>query len=244
MEQPETAPEPVRQQGPIQPPREPAINLPSAILAFCGVLVAIHAVRVWLLSPEQDDWSIVLFAFFPSRYGEAAGALPFPLAAWWSPLTYSFLHADWMHLAVNALWAVAFGTPLVRRIGGLRASVLAVIASVAGAGLHYVFHIGEEVPMIGASAIVSGFMGAASRFAFQGGQRGMLNVDGPALSLRQSFSDPRFLTFLLVWFGINFIVGSGLFPIMGESGEIAWQAHVGGFLAGVFAFSLVDTRGR
>lgn len=242
MEQPQAVPGPVSRHGSGQPPREPAINLPPAILVFCAVLVAIHAVRAWLLSPEQDDWSIVLFGFFPSRYGDAVSALPVPLAAWWSPITYSFLHADWMHLAVNMIWLVAFGTPLVRRIGAMRACVLAVVASVAGAGLHYAFHVGEEVPVIGASAVVSGFMGAAARFAFQGGRGGLLNVDGPALSLRQSFSDPRFLTFMAVWLGINFLFGSGVAPVMGETGEIAWQAHVGGFLAGVLLFSMVDSR--
>lgn len=242
MDRQDAAPEPFFRQGPQRPPHEPAINLPPAIFAFCVVLAAVHAVRVLLLSPVQDAWSIVLFAFIPLRYASGEGALPVPLAALWSPLTYSFLHASWMHLGMNAVWAVAFGSPLARRIGTARTMVLAAIASIAGAGLHYAFHAGEAVPVIGASAIVSGFMGAAARFAFQGGQRGMLNVDGPALSLARSFSDPRFLTFLAVWFGLNFLFGSGFFPMMGEAGEIAWQAHVGGFLAGVFAFSLVDPR--
>jgi membrane associated rhomboid family serine protease len=225
------------------PPRrrhEPAFNLPGFILAFSLVLLAIHALRMFVLSRSQDLWTIILFAFIPARYGAAAGSFPVPGAAYWSPVTYSFLHGDWSHLFVNLLWLVAFGSPVARRLGPVRVLALTIITSVAGAAMHLAFYAGEAVPMVGASAVVSGYMGAAARFAFQPGRRGALNVEGPALPLMRSFTDPRFMSFLVVWMVLNLLFGSSLIPIAGDGASIAWQAHVGGFLAGILAFSLLD----
>jgi membrane associated rhomboid family serine protease len=219
---------------------EPAFNLPGFILAAALLLLAIHALRAFILSREQDLWTIILFAFIPARYGGGAGDFPFPGAALWSPLTYSLLHGDWSHLFVNLLWLLAFGSPVARRLGPVRVLLLTAIASVAGAALHLAFYIGEAVPMVGASAVVSGYMGAAARFAFQPGRRGGLTVDGPALPLVASFTDRRFMSFLAVWMALNLLFGSGLIPIAGEGASIAWQAHVGGFFAGILAFSLLD----
>jgi membrane associated rhomboid family serine protease len=220
--------------------REPAFNLPGFILAFAMVLLAIHAVRAFVLSRSQDLWTIILFAFIPARYGAAAESFPVPGAALWSPVTYSFLHGDWSHLFVNLLWLIAFGSPVARRLGPVRVLALSIIASVAGAAAHFAFYAGEAVPMVGASAVVSGYMGAAARFAFQPGRPGALNIEGPALPLLRSFSDARFMSFLAVWMVLNLIFGSGLIPTGGQGASIAWQAHVGGFLGGILAFSLLD----
>jgi membrane associated rhomboid family serine protease len=48
------------------------------------------------------------------------------------------------------------------------------------------------------------------------------------------------MMFLLVWFGINFLFGIISLPIAGEGGSVAWEAHIGGFVAGFLLFSLFD----
>jgi len=51
----------------------------------------------------------------------------------------------------------------------------------------------------------------------------------------------RVLGFLAVWFGVNIIFG--VYPIaVGMEGgtDVAWQAHIGGFLAGLLLFSWFD----
>jgi membrane associated rhomboid family serine protease len=52
--------------------------------------------------------------------------------------------------------------------------------------------------------------------------------------------DPRFLIFLGVWLGINMIFGLGTLPIAGEGQDVAWQAHIGGFFAGLLLFAAFD----
>ena len=55
-------------------------------------------------------------------------------------------------------------------------------------------------------------------------------------------SDPRVLAFLAVWFGINILFGLGSQSITGDNEVVAWQAHIGGFLAGLLLFSWFDPK--
>lgn len=233
-------PRPARRPYPRPSGGEPVFNLPPLVLVFAGLLVVIHLVSMALDSREAETWQMLLFAFIPARYGELAAALPVPAAAFWSPITYSFLHGSWTHLLVNLFWLAAFASPVTSRLGSLRSAAIAIFASLGGALAHFLAFPGEIVPMIGASAIVAGFMGAAARFAFVGSGGTRLNVHGPAQSLVQAFSSPRFLIFVLVWLGLNLLFGTGAVPIAGDQVAIAWQAHVGGFFAGLLAFSLFD----
>ena len=102
-------------------------------------------------------------------------------------------------------------------------------------------------PMIGASASVSGTMAAAIRFAFVQGSflsfsRGDADAAAkvPALSLWRALRNGRVLAFLAVWFGVNIIFGVGSIAIGIEGASVAWQAHIGGFVAGLLLFSLFD----
>ena len=225
-----------------KPPREPVFNLPAVIVGLSLAVMALHLLRVQLLSPRLATDLVLAMAFIPARYSELASQLPLPQAAWWSPVTYSLLHGGWTHLLVNVLWMAAFGSPVARRIGAARFLLLGAIASVAGAAAHFLAYPGELVPMIGASAVVSGYMGAASRFAFTGRTRNGLNVWGPALTLVETFSDRRVLIFVAVWFAINLLFGSGVATFGGMDARIAWQAHIGGFAAGILLFSWFDRR--
>jgi membrane associated rhomboid family serine protease len=90
-------------------------------------------------------------------------------------------------------------------------------------------------------------MAAAMRFAFQrGGPLELLRGNDDlayrvkALSLGASFRDGRVLAFLTVWFVLNLLFGSGVVSLTGDEQPIAWQAHIGGFLAGLVGFSLFD----
>jgi membrane associated rhomboid family serine protease len=52
--------------------------------------------------------------------------------------------------------------------------------------------------------------------------------------------DVRVLAFLVVWFGVNLLFGVGTISMPGVEQSIAWQAHIGGFLAGLLLFPLFD----
>lgn len=230
---------------------EPIFNVPTVVTATIAVLVLVHAVRLWVLTPEQDIELLLLFSFIPARYDAtllAQGAVPGGLGAEiWTFVTYALIHGDFTHLGLNAVWLLAFGTPIARRFGALRYIAFFAVTSAAGAAMHLLTHANAFVPMIGASASISGFMAAAIRFAFQrSGPLSLLGRDDagsyrvPALPLSAVLRDVRVLSFLAVWFGLNLLFGIGSLSLAGGEQAIAWQAHIGGFLAGLLAFALFD----
>lgn len=230
--------------------REPLFNVPPVILATLAVLALVHIVRMMVLTGPQDIEFLLTFAFIPSRYDSSVlgDALPGGAGAdAWTFVTYALIHGDWTHLGVNAIWLLPFGTAVARRFGAVRFIVFFAVTAAAGAAMHLLTHAGEPVPVIGASAAISGTMAAAMRFAFQhGGPLGMLREQDeaayrvPAIPLRGVFSDARVLMFVAVWFGINILFGLGSVSIGGGEQSIAWQAHIGGFLAGLILFAWFD----
>jgi membrane associated rhomboid family serine protease len=166
----------------------------------------------------------------------------------WTFFTYAFLHADLLHIGLNLAWLLPFGTALARRFGTWRYVVFMLVVAAAGAFAHLVSHSGAMVPMIGASAAISGAMAAALRFVFQrGGPLGLWRLDSPGDSYRvpagpllATLRDPRFLIFLGVWIGLNALFGLGSTSMVGDGQEIAWQAHIGGFVAGLLLFTAFD----
>ena len=229
-------------------PREPMLALPGVLTGYILLLAIIH-LRV-LLPPDLERWTVYAFGFIPKRYDPTLLAAAFPGgegAKFWTFVTYSLLHDNLSHIGFNVLWLLPFGSALARRFGAVRFLVFMAVTAVAGALAHLVSHEHDLTPMIGASASVSGTMAAAIRFAFARGgflsfSRGDADAAAkvPAQSLWQALRDRRVLGFLAVWFGVNIIVGIGSIAIGMEGVSIAWQAHIGGFLAGLLLFSLFD----
>jgi membrane associated rhomboid family serine protease len=52
--------------------------------------------------------------------------------------------------------------------------------------------------------------------------------------------DPRIIAFLVVWFGLNILFGTGSIDMPGLEQAVAWQAHIGGFVAGLVLFAWFD----
>jgi membrane associated rhomboid family serine protease len=43
-----------------------------------------------------------------------------------------------------------------------------------------------------------------------------------------------------VWFGVNIVFGVGSIAVGSDGASVAWQAHIGGFFAGLLLFSMFD----
>lgn len=226
-------------------------NVPPIVTAIVAAAVLVHALRVFVLSPHEDVQVLLLFAFIPARYAAPTIAqLQWPGgygADIWTFVTYAFLHGDWTHLVVNLIWLLAFGSAVARRFRTLRFTALFLVTAAAGAAAHLATHAGETVVVIGASAAISGCMAAAARFMFQRGAPlglwsggGPRAYDIPAAPLTKAMRDPRVLIFLGVWFALNLLFGVGSFPLTDDGQSVAWEAHLGGFLAGLILFPLFD----
>jgi len=231
---------------------EPILNIPPVVGATVAALVFVHAARAFLLSPEQDLEFLAEFAFIPARYAALAGVLP---GGWgadiWTFVTYALIHADLVHLGVNVAWLLPFGSAIARRFGAKRFLGFLAVTSAAGAAAQLAAHWGEAELMVGASGAISGLMGGAIRFVFQrGGPLGVWSARDvdvyrvPAVSLMAALREPRVLVFLAVWLATNLAVGVGPVSMPGVEQPIAWQAHIGGFLAGLLLFTFFDPRPR
>ena len=249
-------------------PREPAFNIPGIVTVCCAVLLGIHLLRTFL-SIEADDTIVADFAFVPARVAIALGVAQHQLqiafqnlpqdtleaqigaggGRWWTFITYAFLHGSWAHVGLNCVWLVAFGAPVARRFSSVRFVMLLVVAALSGAVAQFVWSPASFIPVIGASAAVAGAMGAATRFVFRPSgepirafDRANLNdaYRRPALTLLQTFTTKGALVFVVAWFATNLLFG--LVPALGGVGDgpIAWQAHIGGFLAGLLLFPAFD----
>jgi len=226
-------------QGPAQPPgREPVFNLPGIVTAIIAVCTLVHLARTYVLSYAQDEALILHFAFLPLYYS-APGTLD--IFAFLAPVTYSLLHGGIAHLVVNMIWLAAFGSPLANRIGTARFLAFWVFTSLAAVALHYVLHSQDATPLVGASGAISGMMGAAARFGFRIERvSGRAAFGGPILSISAVFRSRATVTFLAVWMVVNLLMGFG-FGGPG-AGQIAWEAHIGGFLAGFLGVRPFDRR--
>lgn len=221
------------------PGREPVFNIAGVVLFLIAVCVSVHAVRIYLLSPQQDVALLIHTAFIPVRY---SGDVPFDLFALSTPLTYSFLHGSGTHLAINLIWLAAFGSPLAVRIGATRMLLFWAATAIAAAFVHYILFPQSAAPLVGASGAISGMMGAAARFGFRTDRNDRKRAfSGPVLTIGEVISSRTVISFLAVWMVINLVSGLGVFAPEGM-GSIAWEAHIGGFVVGFFGVALFDNR--
>lgn len=222
--------------------KQPIFNLHWIIPAIIGLMALIHFLRVSVITQQLNYSIVVEFAFIPVRYVNTQLLELSPLAIYWSPVTYSLLHADWTHLLMNSFWLLAFGGITARRLGAIKFIFLFIIGALCGAALHYVFHQTDMSPMIGASASVSACMGAAMRlpsFSQNNFKGDISNVK--IRTLLEALTNRQAMTFIAIWFGVNLLFGTGIVDITGSGNSIAWEAHIGGFLAGFFLFGLIDS---
>lgn len=228
--------------------REPAINLPAGIIALLGVIVAVHLARTLILNERADVELQFWLAFIPYRLiaGQADASLYLPLL--WTPFTHAFLHAGWEHLIFNCVWLAAFGTPVAQRYGTRAMLILFLVSAAAGAVCFAVTVLPTNQWLLGASGGIAGLTGAACRFIFQpllvatDPETGERHVLGRRLaSIADLWRDRRAMPFIVVWLVLNAAVP--FLPLLiGQSVGIAWQAHLGGFLVGLFLVPLFERR--
>jgi membrane associated rhomboid family serine protease len=224
------------------------LNVPWVVLIVIGILTAIHLA----LQLGGMSWQIgaqYAFAFIPIRFTYAI----FPQikgSAYWSMLTYGLLHGDWTHLGFNSLWLLIFSKPVALRLGSLRYLILLAISVIAGAAAGLIVHWGEFVVMVGISAGVSGVMAAAIPIMYaRGGMWSMTSADQMAhitpLTPIQIITQRTPLFFTIMWLGLQMVTATSQYmtgTAFLEERVVAWEAHLGGFIAGFILFYVLDRK--
>jgi membrane associated rhomboid family serine protease len=241
MREQDRAPENAPQQG-----REPVFLLPGDVTAVIGVLAAIHLASTLVLNQAGQLQLIFWFAFQPLRIiaGLDDPSLAVPLI--WTPFSHALLHAGWEHLLINAAWFAIFATPVSRRYGAGPMLAIFFVSAAVGAALFAATTLYSGAYLVGASGGVAGLTGAAMRFIFQPvivaqhPETGERVIVGRRLaSFGDLWRDTRARFFILIWVVLNAAVP--LLPLLtGMEVSVAWQAHLGGFLAGILMVGLFE----
>ena len=142
---------------------------------------------------------------------------------WWRAITSMFLHAGFAHVGFN-MWALyLFGPALERRYGSLPFATLYLAAGLGGSALYHL--IGRSNPAVGASGAIFGLMGALIVVLYD---------------QRHTPVGRAIFSQLIVLLAINLAL-----PLVIQN--IAWEAHLGGLLAGgavAFAWDRLPVTGR
>jgi membrane associated rhomboid family serine protease len=157
-------------------------------------------------------------------------------------VTSMFLHGGWMHIIGNMWFLWVFGSRVEDVLGSFKYLFYYLFCGVIAAMVHLATNLGSPIPTIGASGAIAGIMGGflllyprARIFTLIFVFIFITTLDIPAVLL------------LVYWFLLQLF--SGLFSFTHSAfttagNNVAWFAHVGGFLAGMFLLSVFGGRGR
>ena len=155
-------------------------------------------------------------------------------------LTSMFLHGGWMHVLGNMWFLWIFGKGIEDLLGHARFLLFYLVCGVAAGIIHVYTNYNSPVPTIGASGAIAGVMGA---YLIKFPRASIVTLIFIFIFFTTVDIPAAFL--LIYWFLIQFFSGVGS---VGDSqishGDIAWFAHVGGFLAGMLLVKIMPTRQR
>ena len=147
-----------------------------------------------------------------------------------------FLHGGWMHLLGNMLYLWIFGDNIEGLMGHSRYIVFYLLCGVAATMSHIAMMPLSDEPMIGASGAISGVLGAyLVKFP-----RARILILVPIFICLTTFRIPA-LFVLGFWFLTQLTNGLGIFADIGN-GNVAWFAHIGGFVAGLLLVKLFERK--
>jgi membrane associated rhomboid family serine protease len=190
--------------------------LPWSIKYIAGILVAVElllsASDYGLLPNNHMRQSAFLYgAIWPDLAQGNWGGI-FTGQGYVMLLSHAFLHGGLAHMAMNTVIILALGKRLGTVLSNGQLILLYATSAVAGGAL-YLLLTPSNAPMIGASGAAFGFFGIWKYFEYTARRR-------MGLSLQPIWQFIGVLVLLNV--GLWFMLGGGL----------AWEAHLGGFIAG------------
>lgn len=207
-----------------------------AVIIAVNVLAFLYAKS---LEPRSLGHLFHLFGVVPARFfnPEWAHWAGYPATEGWPLLTYMFLHGGWLHIILNMWMLWIFGDNIEDVTGHGGFILFYLLCGLAAVGLHMVFEQGSPMPVIGASGAVAGVMGAYIVLY----PHGRVLTLVPIIVIPLFFRFPSYI-FLGVWFLSQII--SGVSATAREAHEVAWWAHVGGFVAGIVLIRWFRRRGH
>ncbi|MCA1406189.1 rhomboid family intramembrane serine protease [Ensifer sp. IC3342] len=208
------------------------ISMQYVTIALIAMNVAVWLVTGPIATEEFANAALLGLGYIPAVIFEYADLDPSLVIVpdQFTFVTYSFLHGDFSHLAMNMLFLWVFGDNVEDALGHFRFLVFYLLCAAAGALAHGLLDPASEAPLIGASGAISGVV--AAYFLLH----------------------PKVRVWVLVLFRIPlplpaaiplaFWIGQQFYMLVVDSGSgVSWSAHVGGIVAGLLLVVVLRRRG-
>jgi membrane associated rhomboid family serine protease len=160
---------------------------------------------------------------------------PCPIPVRWTLLTSMFLHGSWMHLIGNMLYLWIVGDNVEEVLGSIRYLIIYLACGLVGSLAQILVNPDSVIPTLGASGAIAGIMGAYV-------------IWFPHHQIRVLVF--RFITVLPAviviggWIALQIWLGANAIGKAGESGGVAYLAHVGGAVTGIIVAFLFQSDAR
>jgi membrane associated rhomboid family serine protease len=178
------------------------------------------------LMPDQLSYRLLnLYGMVPIRYSNPYYGLPFDY--YLSFLTNLFLHGNWLHLIMNMWFMWIFGDNVEDRMGRLPFLIFYLVCGLLATFLQWYFDPTLAIPVVGASGAIAGIL--AAYFFLYPLERVVVWV--PILFLPIVIHIPA-IAFLGLWVLIQIDSATTALLFEGQTVDVAWWAHLGGFIAG------------
>ncbi len=145
-------------------------------------------------------------------------------------ISYMFLHGGLLHLVFNMLFLWIFGNNVEDRMTLIGFTVFYLLTGIISGVTFALIEPEAAYPLVGASGAISGILGAyliMFPFAKIHAFFFIFRVRMPAI------------VFIIIWF---FSQISGFLSSAAKTGNIAWIAHISGFISGIILFKLFTRR--
>lgn len=199
-------------------------------LPFLNVSLIAFTIFVFIqqiLAPNQEAF-IYQYALIPANINFSDYTTLFPF------VTSIFLHGGVLHIVSNMLFLWVFGDNVETHFGWILFVPVYLISGIVGGLAQYMLMPSSEIPMLGASGAVAGMLGAYYVLF----PHSTIKTLVPFFGFLSVVNVPA--TFMLgYWFVLQLFSGAVSLPFSGESGGVAFFAHVGGFVTGVIIARLV-----
>lgn len=216
-----------------QKQREPIFNqMPMGVVVLIGLIITAHLVFS-LLDPAAKNAAMATYALSPALFAEDVSANDWG-AALKMLFGYQFLHGGTLHIVMNLAMLLQAG-PIAE--AGLRRNphstlrfVLFFLLCGVGGGLAFcAVNPGTIGVTIGASGAISGI--------FAGFLWGAIGLARPGQAMLKPVLASA-VVFLLINVGLAALArGFNFVPI-------AWESHLGGFVAGLILYPIFARLGR
>lgn len=206
---------PIKDENPVS-----TFPIVTILLILANIVVFIYGLT---LGPGGRQYLILSLGAVPYELSRLVdihpqALVPLPLTLF----TAMFVHAGFLHLGGNMLYLWIFGNNIEDYLGHAKFSIFYILTGLIASFAHILSDVGSRIPMVGASGAIAGVLGAYMVL----------------------YPRARIVTFVFFFIFIRlvelpavFVLGWWFFlQLIGASagGGVAWFAHIGGFVSGLF----------